>query len=83
MAAEHVIDGLVINKVESQSVYDNMLANNLVNDDEMYLIEDNNEYYNKTEADNRYLKISDTRKIFIGTTFPTGANVLSFFKIKE
>lgn len=39
MATEKQISNLVINKVESQAVYDYMASNNLVNEDELYLIE--------------------------------------------
>lgn len=39
MATEKQISNLVINKVESQAVYDHMASNNLVNEDELYLIE--------------------------------------------
>lgn len=34
---KHLTD-LIINKVESQAVYDYMVANNLINDDELYLV---------------------------------------------
>ena len=34
---KHLTD-LIINKVESQAVYDYMIANNLINDDELYLV---------------------------------------------
>lgn len=39
MATEKKINNLVINKVESQAVYDYMAANNLINEDELYLVE--------------------------------------------
>lgn len=39
MATEKQISNLVINKVENQAVYDHMASNNLVNEDELYLIE--------------------------------------------
>ena len=35
---KHLTD-LIINKVESQAVYDYMVENNLINDDELYLVE--------------------------------------------
>lgn len=38
MPTEKNIPNLVINKVESQEVYDYMVANNLVNDDELYFV---------------------------------------------
>lgn len=34
------LSNLVINKVESQAVYDQMKAQNLINEDELYLIND-------------------------------------------
>ena len=40
MATEKNLNNLVINKVESQTVYDYMKANNLINDDELYLVQD-------------------------------------------
>lgn len=40
MATEKNLNNFVINKVESQEVYDYMTANNLINEDELYLIED-------------------------------------------
>ena len=33
------LNNLVINKIESQEVYDYMVQNNLINDDELYLIQ--------------------------------------------
>lgn len=39
---EKNINSLVINKVESQSVYDSMVAANKINDDELYLVARNN-----------------------------------------
>jgi hypothetical protein len=39
MATSKEITNLVINKVESQAVYDYMVANNLINDDELYLVQ--------------------------------------------
>lgn len=34
------LSNLVINKVESQTVYDQMKAQNLINEDELYLVND-------------------------------------------
>lgn len=34
------LSNLVINKVESQAVYDQMKAQNLINEDELYLVND-------------------------------------------
>lgn len=39
MATSKDINNLVINKVENQQVYDYMVENNLINDDELYLVE--------------------------------------------
>lgn len=39
MATSKDISNLVINKVESQQVYDYMVQNNLINEDELYLIQ--------------------------------------------
>lgn len=39
MATSKEIANLVINKVESQTVYDYMVDNNLINDDELYFVE--------------------------------------------
>lgn len=43
MSTEKNLTNLVINKVESQDVYDYMRANNLINADELYLVKGNNE----------------------------------------
>lgn len=43
MSTEKNLTNLVINKVESQDVYDYMKANNLINADELYLVKGNNE----------------------------------------
>ena len=39
MATEKNISNLVINKVENQEVYDYMVTNNLINEDELYFIQ--------------------------------------------
>lgn len=39
MATSKDINNLVINKIENKEVYDYMVQNNLINDDELYLIE--------------------------------------------
>ena len=39
MATSKEIANLVINKVESQAVYNYMVDNNLINDDELYFVE--------------------------------------------
>ena len=39
MATEKNISNLVINKVENQEVYDYMVANNLINEDELYFVQ--------------------------------------------
>ena len=43
MSTEKNLTNLVINKVESQDVYDYMKAKNLINADELYLVKGNNE----------------------------------------
>lgn len=43
MAISRDINNLVINKVENQQVYDYMVQNNLINNDELYLIQGENE----------------------------------------
>ena len=43
MSTEKNLSNLVINKVESQTVYDYMKQNSLINEDELYLIQDVNE----------------------------------------
>lgn len=39
MAISKDINNLVINKIENQQVYDYMVQNNLINDDELYLVQ--------------------------------------------
>ena len=39
MATEKNISNLVINKVENQEVYDYMVTNNLINEDELYFVQ--------------------------------------------
>lgn len=39
MSTTKNINNLVINKVENQKVYDYMVQNNLINDDELYLVQ--------------------------------------------
>ena len=55
MATSKEIANLVINKVESQAVYNYMVANNLINDDELYLIEGTGEIGNVGNIDNAEL----------------------------
>lgn len=43
MSTEKSLNNLVINKVESQEVYNYMKANSLINEDELYLVEGTNE----------------------------------------
>lgn len=38
MPTNKILTDFVINKVESQAVYDQMVANNLINDGEIYLV---------------------------------------------
>lgn len=39
MPTEKNVTNLIVNKVESQEVYDYMVANNLINDDELYFVQ--------------------------------------------
>lgn len=39
MATSKEMNNLVINKIESQEVYDYMVENNLINDNELYLVQ--------------------------------------------
>lgn len=48
MATSKEITNLVINKVESQEVYDYMAENNLINDDELYLVQSGSEEFELT-----------------------------------
>ena len=62
MATSKEIANLVINKVESQDVYDYMLENDLVNDDELYLVDgsasNNSSLPTISSADNgKYLRV--------------------------
>ena len=43
MPTEKGLSNLIINKVESKEVYNYMVANNLVNEDEMYLVQGDDE----------------------------------------
>lgn len=43
MAISKDINNLVINKIENQQVYDYMVQNNLINDDELYLVQGDEE----------------------------------------
>lgn len=44
------LSNLVINKVESQTVYDQMKAQNLINEDELYLVNDTAEVAAHTQS---------------------------------
>lgn len=50
MAINKDMSNLVINEVENQQVYDYMVQNNLINDDELYLVQGENEYKIKQTA---------------------------------
>lgn len=58
---------LTINEVESQEVYDEMLANGLVNDNELYLVKGggnenydwDNRYYTEAEVDAKFSELDD------------------------
>lgn len=43
MSTEKNLNNLVINKVESQEVYNYMKSNSLINEDELYLVEGTND----------------------------------------
>ena len=60
MATSKDINNLVINKVENQQVYDYMVENNLINDDELYLVEtsDLDDVHTHTVADITDLTVS-------------------------
>lgn len=40
MATEKKINNFIINKIENEQVYEYMVQNNLINEDELYLIQD-------------------------------------------
>jgi hypothetical protein len=50
MAKTQKLNNLVINRVESIEVYEYMLANGYIKEDELYFVE-GEDYYNKEEVD--------------------------------
>lgn len=50
MPTEKNVTNLVVNKVESQEVYDYMVANNLINDDELYFVQGSDSSGNTGDA---------------------------------
>ena len=65
MSTEKNLNNLVINKVESQEVYDYMKANSLINEDELYLVEGTNEVNinEATETESAVLKSISLAKL--------------------
>ena len=51
LSSEKGLSQLIINKL-SQTKYDELLENNLIKDNELYITSDNKEYYTKEEVDN-------------------------------
>ena len=65
MSTEKNLNNLVINKVESQEVYNYMKANSLINADELYLVEGDNEITitEATETESGLMSASDKVKL--------------------
>ena len=65
MSTEKNLNNLVINKVESQEVYNYMKANALINEDELYLVEGENEITitEATETESGLMSASDKVKL--------------------
>lgn len=65
MSTEKNLNNLVINKVESQEVYNYMKANSLINEDELYLVEGENEIAitEATETESGLMSASDKVKL--------------------
>ncbi len=63
MSTEKNLNNLVINKVESQSVYDYMKANSLINADELYFIEGDTDIADATESASGLMSASDKIKL--------------------
>lgn len=65
MSTEKNLNNLVINKVESQEVYNYMKANSLINEDELYLVEGENEITitEATETESGLMSASDKVKL--------------------
>lgn len=65
MSTEKNLSNLVINKVESQDVYDYMKANSLINADELYFVEGDNEITitEATETESGLMSANDKVKL--------------------
>lgn len=50
MPTEKNVTNLIVNKVESQEVYDYMVTNNLINDDELYFVQGSDSFGNTGDA---------------------------------
>lgn len=61
MSTEKNLSNLIINKVESQAVYDYMKLNHLINSDELYFVADTNEV--ATDTDNGLMSAEDKIKL--------------------
>lgn len=62
MATSKEVNNLTINKVESQEVYNYMASNNLINEDELYLVE-GDEYTNATQSKSGLMSNIDKSKL--------------------
>ena len=62
MATSKKVNNLTINKVESQEVYNYMASNNLINEDELYLVE-GDEYTNATQSKSGLMSNTDKSKL--------------------
>lgn len=62
MATSKKVNNLTINKVESQEVYNYMASNNLINEDELYLVE-GDEYTNATQSKSGLMSNIDKSKL--------------------
>ena len=62
MGTSKEVNNLIINKVESQEVYDYMASNNLINEDELYLVE-GDEYTNATQSKSGLMSNIDKSKL--------------------
>lgn len=62
MATSKKVNNLTINRVESQEVYNYMASNNLINEDELYLVE-GDEYTNATQSKSGLMSNIDKSKL--------------------
>lgn len=63
MATEKNLNNLVINKVESQDVYNYMKANSLINEDELYLVKGDTNIPEVTETESGLMSAADKVKL--------------------